>query len=100
MLGAPGANPRRGVVESGPQPVASSHHQALVVIQGKDQTSKQKQHPSATSSIKVGNAGFKEHEMTSGYHKTWLRLTALVCTVVLVPGEIPLIAQEQQSPPA
>ena len=31
--------------------------------------------------------------------KEWVRLTALICTVLLVPGELPLIAQQQSPPP-
>ena len=33
--------------------------------------------------------------MTFGKHREWLRLTALACSFALVPGECPLLAQEQ-----
>jgi hypothetical protein len=33
-------------------------------------------------------------------HSGWLRFTALLCTALLVPGDVPLLSQEQNSPQA
>src|SRR5271165_4274882 len=35
--------------------------------------------------------------MTTGNHSEWLRWTAMLCIAMLVPGDIPLMAQQQQA---
>jgi hypothetical protein len=37
----------------------------------------------------------QEYKMTLGTQNEWIRLTALICAALLVPGELPLIAQDQ-----
>ena len=37
-------------------------------------------------------------ETTSGFKPGWLRLTALICVTALVPGDFPLLAQQQPPP--
>jgi hypothetical protein len=40
------------------------------------------------------NACFKERKMTFANHRNWLRLTALICTALLVPGDFRMYAQQ------
>src|SRR5262249_47650331 len=39
----------------------------------------------------------EERGMTHGIKGDWLRFTALICTALLVPGDLPLLAQQPAS---
>jgi hypothetical protein len=45
-------------------------------------------------------AGLKERKMTFGNHTGWLRFTALICSALIAPGGVPLVAQQPAPPPA
>jgi hypothetical protein len=55
----------------------------------------QKKLHSCLTGITVAIDGFKECSMTFGRHREWLRLTALACVIAIVPGDVPLLAQQQ-----
>jgi uncharacterized protein DUF3300 len=55
--------------------------------------------PPALRASGLASARFKESKMNFGYHSHWLRATAVICTALLVPYDVRLIAQEPPAAP-
>jgi Protein of unknown function (DUF3300) len=57
--------------------------------------SQEKRTPQDCGEHRGGSAAFEETKMSFGTDREWLRVgTALICTFLLVPGEVPLMAQQ------